>query len=165
MAAKKKATKKKSPQKQTTTTVSAQSRVAKQKNEVLEIFETYPQIRVAAAKIGVHHSTVYRWFESDTRFAQKAEEARRIGYAAFDDLVESKLMQGINNDNASLIKYYLSRVHPRYKNDRDNVKTNVLSARRMNEIATAVKNWRKWLPGAVQESANTRALLEDSADE
>jgi hypothetical protein len=80
-------------------------RIDKTKEKILKCFEECKAIVTAACKkAGVDRVLFYRYYNNDEAFKAKIEEIRE----AQIDFVESKLMEGIDKLDSSLIRYYLS---------------------------------------------------------
>ena len=60
-------------------------------------------VTYACQKTGISRQTYYNWCQSDSEFKQLAEEVNDTTI----DLVESKLLNAINEDNLTAIIFYL----------------------------------------------------------
>ena len=128
-------------------------RKSTQQKEIIEILQEHPQIRVAAVKVGVHFSTIYRWIQDEHDFQQKVADAIDTGEASRNDAVELKLMEGIHAGDMVSTRYYLDRRHPKYQGTPSkNIFTNALTEERMKLIAEAVKSWRKWMRRKIKKN-------------
>lgn len=93
-----------------------EDRIAKQKEELIELFRKSPIVQMACEKLGVGRTTYYRWRKEDAIFAGKADDALNIGRHLINDLAESKLIKKIQQDeDFNSIKYWLSHNHKRYE--------------------------------------------------
>lgn len=92
---------------------------AKQKKEIqktlCELLEKSPIIESACQKVGISRMTLSRWRKDDARFSRQLEDALHHARASVNDLAESKMIQGIQEGNASLIRFWLSNNCDRYK--------------------------------------------------
>lgn len=67
--------------------------------------DSYGTVTEACQMFGIPRSTYYYWIQNDPAFSDTVMEINEIT----KDRVESKLHQGIDEGDPSLIKYYLSR--------------------------------------------------------
>lgn len=85
------------------------------KTKFLETLPDLPFINYAAKKVGISRATVYRWMEKDPKFKSKVLKAQETGQKLFTEAAEFVLMKKIKKDeDLSAVKYYLSRIDPRY---------------------------------------------------
>jgi hypothetical protein len=82
-------------------------------------------IEVACQKIGVSRQTYYRWRKEDRKFGDEADVAMRHGSETTDDLVESKFMKLIHDEDRHAILFYLKYRHAKYS-DRAAIRRMVL---------------------------------------
>ena len=61
-------------------------------------------VSAAVDKVGIARSTHYEWLLSDPEYKAAVDE---IAERAID-FVETKMFEGVNNNDSGLIKYYLS---------------------------------------------------------
>lgn len=96
---------------------------AKQKNEIkkliCELLEKSPIIESACQKVGISRMTLGRWRKSDEKFSQRMDEVLQISRASVNDLAESKMIQGIHEGSASLIRFWLQNNCDRYTSKPD----------------------------------------------
>jgi len=85
------------------------------KQKFLKELEKAGNVGVAAARVGIHRSTFYRWKEKDEEFRKKADEAEFIGRENNTDIAEHALMMNVKDRNQKAVEYQLSHNSPRYK--------------------------------------------------
>lgn len=86
-------------------TYSNQRRMERTKKDALKILKIkYGNISLTCEQVGVSRQTFYKWMHDDPEFNAEVEEINERTL----DLVESKMLQGINEGNTRLIMFYLS---------------------------------------------------------
>lgn len=85
------------------------------KKKFLKELEKSGNIGVAAARIGIHRSTIYRWKKDDEEFSRKADEAELLGRENNNDIAEQALMLNVKDRKQPAIEYLLSHNSPRYR--------------------------------------------------
>lgn len=90
------------------------ARQEKQKELIVEQLNKIPIIQIACEKLGVARSTIYRWRDEDSKFDSKLIEALNKGKSIINDMAESKLIGGIQNNNMTAIIYWLKHNHKTY---------------------------------------------------
>lgn len=78
------------------------------KKERQELFlkhfrESHGIVSYACQKVGITRACYYKWRDSDLKFKERAEEVEEETI----DVVESKLLSAINNDDLTAIIFYL----------------------------------------------------------
>ena len=78
------------------------------KKERQELFlkhfrESHGIVSDACQKVGITRACYYKWRDSDLKFKERAEEVEEETI----DVVESKLLSAINNDDLTAIIFYL----------------------------------------------------------
>ena len=63
--------------------------------------------------------TLSRWRKADPTFSKKIDEVLEVSRESINDLAESKMIQGINNGNSSLIRFWLGHNSSRYRKSPD----------------------------------------------
>ncbi len=91
-------------------------RIARDKARVLIELENNPIVSAVVRKVGVSHSTYYRWLKEDSDFEAKAIQASDIGRRRMVDLAISQLLKMVQEGNVRAITYYLSHNDDRYRN-------------------------------------------------
>jgi len=89
------------------------------KKSICEILEKSPIIESACQKVGISRMTLCRWRKEDSNFNQQIEEVLAVSRESVNDLAENKMIQGINEGNSSLIRFWLCHNSPRYKRKPD----------------------------------------------
>lgn len=85
-----------------------------QKTLVIEQLRRTPIIQVACEKTGIGRASYYRWRKDDSDFTKACDEAMAEGVELVSDLAESKLINGIKNQNHGAISFWLRHRHPAY---------------------------------------------------
>lgn len=78
------------------------------KKERQELFlkhfrESHGIVSYACQKVGITRACYYKWRDSDLKFKERAEEVEEETI----DVIESKLLSAINNDDLTAIIFYL----------------------------------------------------------
>lgn len=82
--------------------------------EFVEELEKVPMIRQACSKIGIDHSTVYRWMQKHPDFYSKVQHALVIGRMNVTDAAESVILHGIQNKEFRSAAFWLRNNEYRY---------------------------------------------------
>ncbi len=91
-----------------------QSRIAKQKQAVLETLIKVPIVEQACQQSDISRSTYYRWREQDIEFALAADKAVAEGVDLTNDHAEGKLLLGVREGQFANIAFWLKHRHPAY---------------------------------------------------
>lgn len=89
----------------------------KDKQKLLDELAKTPIVELACKKVGIGRTTYYRWLKGSASFRSKVEELMVISRGSVNDLAESKLIKGIQNDDYKSIRFWLVNNHPRYTSD------------------------------------------------
>lgn len=84
------------------------------KKKIIEELRQYPIVAVVCQRARISTATYYRWRKIDPDFAYAADEALAEGVMVINDLAESKLIKGINEEIPMMIMYWLNNRHPNY---------------------------------------------------
>lgn len=76
--------------------------------------EKMPNIRYACSKVGIDHSTYYRWLGSDRKIHKAVMLAITLGREKMGDAAEGVIISGIQNNDMAAAKYWLAHNHERY---------------------------------------------------
>lgn len=86
--------------------------------DFIEIFlkelEKTPNIRYVCNKLGIDHSTFYRWKILYPSFGKRAQIAEFFGRLAMNSAAESVIISGIQGKDFKSSCYWLSHNEPRY---------------------------------------------------
>lgn len=82
--------------------------------EFIAELEKVPMIRQACSKIGLDHSTVYRWMTKHPDLYTKVHMALNIGRRNVTDAAESVIVQGIQNSDRKSAEFWLTHNDQRY---------------------------------------------------
>lgn len=88
-------------------------------NLFLEHLRKVPIIQVAAEKLGISRSTVYRWKEGDAQFTKDLDTALNEGEAYLNDMAESQLLTLMKDKHWPSIKFWLEHRNPKFRNRLD----------------------------------------------
>ncbi len=87
---------------------------ADKKLALIEEIKKVPIIRSACSRIGIPHSTFYRWKEADPEFNKAVEEAGTVGVGLVNDMCEAQLISAIRDKNLRAIEMWLRAHHRSY---------------------------------------------------
>lgn len=82
--------------------------------QILEELRKVPNIRYVCNKVGIDHSTFYRWMDDHLKFHQMVELALYLGRQKMNDAAESVIVNGIQNNDYRSAVYWLSHNSERY---------------------------------------------------
>ncbi|MBV9159181.1 MAG: hypothetical protein JO019_01125 [Candidatus Kaiserbacteria bacterium] len=82
--------------------------------QILDELRKVPNIRYVCNKVGIDHSTFYRWMDIHLRFHQMVELALYVGRQKMNDAAESVIINGIQNNDFQSAKYFLAHNDERY---------------------------------------------------
>lgn len=85
------------------------------KKAFLQALERNRFIDTACAVTNISRNTIHRWRRQYTEFDDEVTLILRTVRGSMNDLVESKLLNLIINDNKRAIFFYLGHVHPDYR--------------------------------------------------
>lgn len=71
------------------------SLTAARKAAVLKCLRSNPSTRSAARTVGLHHSTIQYWVDTDAAFARKVDDARLAGVGRLEGAVFSRAIDGV----------------------------------------------------------------------
>ena len=83
-------------------------------DKILEELEKVPNVRYVCNKVGVDHSTFYRWMGGHAKFHKSVELALYFGRQKMNDAAESVIINGIQSNDQHCAKYWLSHNDERY---------------------------------------------------
>jgi len=95
---------------------SLQTRIARDKELVLQQLEKTPIVQVACEKVNISRATYYRWRKEDKSFLKASNKALRHGKLLVNDMAESQLMSAIRDKHMTAIIFWLKHHHPDYAN-------------------------------------------------
>src|SRR3989344_5258971 len=82
--------------------------------EILAELEKIPIIRQACAKVGIDHSTFYRWLFKHPTFHRRVVMAMSLGRKRTTDAADSVILTGIQNKEHRSATFWLTHNEPRY---------------------------------------------------
>jgi hypothetical protein len=111
MASKKRNTKTETKNAKRAKTLAEQTR--KMQAKMLEQLPKYPIVQIACERVGIGRSTYYEWRENP-EFKKASDAALQAGTSFINDLAESKVILGIQNDNVTFTIFWLKHRHDSY---------------------------------------------------
>ena len=90
-------------------------RQQKQKELVLEQLRKVPIVQACCDRIGISRATYYRWHKEDKSFSKEAEKAISEGVQLVNELAESKVIAGIQDNNTTMCIFWLKNRHNAYR--------------------------------------------------
>lgn len=85
------------------------------KDLVLEQLRRVPIIQVAAEKVGVSRTTIYRWRDESEQYRKDLEVALAEGEALINDLGESQLLTLMKDKHWPSIQFWLRHRNPKFR--------------------------------------------------
>lgn len=82
--------------------------------KVADELRKIPNIRHVSAKMGIDHSTFYRWMVKHAEFHKMVEAALMVGRERITDAAESVIFNGIQNGDMRASMYWLAHNSERY---------------------------------------------------
>ena len=83
-------------------------------SQVLKELEKVPNIRYVSSKVGIDHSTFYRWLIKYPSFNKRVMEATFIGKRAVCGTAEATIIKGVQNGDFKASTFYLTHNDPNY---------------------------------------------------
>lgn len=83
-------------------------------NEICEELIKTPNIRYVCKKMGIDHSTFYRWMSHHHTFFKNVTASLEMGRDRMNDVAEGIIIGGIQNGDSKCTTYWLSHNSPRY---------------------------------------------------
>ncbi len=84
------------------------------KRKLIAELRKVPLIQIACQRAGVARATYYRWRNEDPDFKAISDEALAEGTDVINDLAESKVIAGINNNDQKYVFFWLNNRHAKY---------------------------------------------------
>jgi len=82
--------------------------------EIIAELEKVPIIRHVCSKVGIDHSTFYRWMVKHPTFLKKVLAALYLGRKKVNDTAESVIMAGIQNNEFKAAAFWLTHNEERF---------------------------------------------------
>lgn len=73
-----------------------------------------PNIRYVSSKVGIDHSTFYRWMAKYPSFTKRVTEATFLGKRAVCGTAEATIIKGVQNGDFRASTFYLTHNDPNY---------------------------------------------------
>lgn len=86
--------------------------------QITEELQKIPNIRHVCQKVGIDHSTFYRWMTKHFEFHKAVEDAIYFGRKNINDAAESVIVSGIQRGDLKSAQYWLSHNNERYVPER-----------------------------------------------
>lgn len=93
-----------------------EKRQIEQKKKIIEEIRNVYIPSIACQKTGISRATLYRWIIDDYEFGRDFKRSQIEGRSAINDLVESKLIGRIKNDDTKAMTFWLTHMHPNFIN-------------------------------------------------
>jgi hypothetical protein len=88
----------------------------KKKQFIDTLRESIGIVRIACDAVQISRQTYYRWYDDDPEFRAEVEQIRKEQLGE----VEDRLIKAIAREDPGSIRFYLSRVHPKYRPKQEN---------------------------------------------
>lgn len=82
--------------------------------KISDEIQKIPNVRHVCLKVGIDHSTFYRWMSKHHSFFKEVHGALVIGREKMNDAAESVIMNGVQNGDYKCATYWLSHNSDRY---------------------------------------------------
>ncbi len=86
------------------------------KYEFIQNLKKSPIFEVAAKRVGVHRSTIYRWIKDDKDFSEAVSAALMEGTSIINEMMESILIQMGKERNLRAVTFWLKHRHHAFQN-------------------------------------------------
>lgn len=83
-------------------------------DKILEELRKIPNIRYACSKIGIDHSTYYRWMLRHPTFRKRVLTAMHVGKSNISAIAEATIINGVNNGDYKSSVFWLSHNELQY---------------------------------------------------
>lgn len=105
------------PRKEVKTEKDEQERTTIKKRQFIEsLRESIGIVRIACDSVGIARRTFYRWYDEDPELRAEVEQIRKEQLGEVEDRLIKKIVQ----EDSGAIRFYLSRVHPKYRPKQEN---------------------------------------------
>ena len=136
----------------------------KNQKKLIECLKKTSIIQIACQQADVSRATYYRWLESDEKFKQEADEAKKEGFDVINDLAETGLVKAIKDGNPTAIFYRLNHCHPAYSDKRLYLSNSDQKQLTDDISANNIKNvlgilMEKLIKGEISKSAANQIIL------
>lgn len=84
---------------------------------ITEELQKMPNIRYVCKRVGINHSTFYRWMDKHFEFHQAVEQALAIGRRNINDAAEAVIISGIQNQDFRSSTFWLTHNTGRYSKE------------------------------------------------
>ncbi len=81
---------------------------------IIKELEKVPNIRYVCKKVGIDHSTFYRWILRHPTFNKEVEIALFLGRAAISGVAETVVIKGVQAENYKASTFWLTHQDPHY---------------------------------------------------
>ena len=89
-----------------------------EKSKFIECLREIPLVSPACKKFGIARASYYRWYKSDIKFKQDADEALKMGKENINDLAEYTIIKKVKEGDILASKYWLQHNNPKYAQSR-----------------------------------------------
>jgi len=85
------------------------------KDKFLENLKKVPIVQIGCEKVGVSRNSVYRWRNSDKKFAEEMDKAMIEGEEFINDISEGQLLNMIKEKSWPALAFWLRHRNPKFK--------------------------------------------------
>lgn len=121
---------------------------------LIEIRKT-PIVQAVCEKLGISRQTYYRWREESSTFREEADRALAQGEEMVNDVAESTVLRGIQNQDKAWTSFWLDRRHPKFKKpyfkQKETTRTSLYDKQATHDF------WERWGAKTSQEASTPRA--------
>lgn len=86
-------------------------------DRIVKGLEEVPNVRHVFHKLGIHHSTFYRWYTIHAEFREKVTFALYKGRGNITDLAEGNVVRKIKEGDIQSSRFWLTHNEPRYMSE------------------------------------------------
>jgi len=88
---------------------------SKTKDLFLEQLKKVPIIQISAEKVGLSRNSIYRWRNTDEKFADDMDQALQEGEDFINDMSEGQLLNLIKEKSWPALAFWLKHRNPKFK--------------------------------------------------
>jgi hypothetical protein len=97
--------------------MTVKSKIAKQKELLLEQLRTIPIVEIACKRTGISRATFYRWCDDDEDFKTDVENSKVDGVENINDMSEAQLIGMIKEKKFQATALWLKHNHQRFMSE------------------------------------------------
>ncbi|MCF7864939.1 MAG: hypothetical protein K9M11_00335 [Candidatus Pacebacteria bacterium] len=108
-------------------------------DKIVKELEKVPNIRYVCSKVGIDHSTFYRWLMRHPSFNKRVLQAQFIGRRAICGTAETVIIKGVQSGDFKASTFYLTHNDPNYmQRDKGEHYSKIMNGE-MNVIQSSIK--------------------------